>query len=315
MKNCLLILFLLICKCAFSQVNDGFDDGNFTLQPSWTGDTGSFAVNTAGVLQSNVSPAAGIAFLATGNKLSLSVRWEFYIRLDFDPSATNRLRVYLISDQADLKGQLEGYFIQIGEAGGADSYDLYRQSGTTVVKILDGPAQPRPNADELICRLQLTRDNNGVWELAADSKGGYDFEPVGTAMDATFSRTAWFGISCQFTATRADKFYFDDLKIEEWASQSPPPREAHVNDIVVNEIFADPEPSAGLPDAEFVELWNRTTETIPLKAWTYSDAISNYRFGAESINAGEHLILSESRYGEIQIVRTGNWNSTLAVIE
>ena len=291
MKNCLLILFLLICKCAFSQLNDGFNDGNFTLQPSWQGDMDAFAVNHGNELQTNRSASGSTSSLVTKNKLSKSVRWEFYVRLDFDPSASNRLRAYLISDSDSLNGPLNGYFIQIGEAGSADSYDLYRQSGTSVTKVLDGPAQARANPDQLVCRLRVTRDDNGEWELAADNTGGSDFKPAGTANDDTYTTTAWFGIACLFTATRSDKFYFDDFAIEEWKSDTPPAREAEANDIVINEILADPDPSVALPAAEFVELWNRTTEDIPLKNWTYSDASTTYRFDAETVKAGEYVIL------------------------
>ncbi|NEU09925.1 hypothetical protein GZH53_16490 [Flavihumibacter sp. R14] len=291
MKNCLLIFFSLICKCAFSQLNDDFNDGNFTHNPSWKGDISSFSVNGTGHLQSNASQAGSTTHLVTANHLAKSARWEFYIRLDFDPSSTNRIRVYLISDKDMLTGPLEGYFIQIGEPGNTDSYDLYRQSGTSVVKILDGPVQPRLNPDQVICRLQVKRDEAGNWELDADSEGGYNFKPVGLTTDNTFSQTAWFGFACQFTTTRSDKFYLDDFKIEEWESNLPPAYEARLNDIVINEIFADPDPSVGLPDAEFIELWNRTGQNISLKSWTYGDASVSYRFLAEMIKAGEHLIL------------------------
>jgi hypothetical protein len=291
MKNCLLFLLLLLCKSAFSQLNDNFNDGNITLHPSWRGEVSAFSVSSTGELQTSGSQVAGTSYLSALNGLGTSAKWEFYIRLDFDPSSTNRLRIYVISDKDSLTGPLEGYFIQIGETGSADSYDLYRQSGTSVVRIMDGPPQARANADQLISRLQITRDQNGTWELTMDTKGGHDFQPYGTASDDTFSETAWFGIVCQFTATRSDKFYFDDFKIEEWESDASPLYEAQANDIVINEVFADPDPSVGLPDAEFVELWNRTAADVHLRNWTYGDASSNYKFINETIKAGEHLIL------------------------
>ncbi len=41
------------------------------------------------------------------------------------------------------------------------------------------------------------------------------------------------------------------------------------HDILIHEILADPEPIVGLPDGEFVELWNRAPFPINLEGWSF----------------------------------------------
>ncbi|MFD2162522.1 lamin tail domain-containing protein [Paradesertivirga mongoliensis] len=66
---------------------------------------------------------------------------------------------------------------------------------------------------------------------------------------------------------------------------------AKKGDIVINEIFADPSPQIDLPSVEFIEIFNTSNQTISLQNWKYSDPASSATFPADSIKAGEHLVL------------------------
>ncbi len=62
-------------------------------------------------------------------------------------------------------------------------------------------------------------------------------------------------------------------------------------DVMITEIFADPNPPVGLPPVEFIELWNSSKHPISLKGWLYNDANSTFKFSDDSIQANEYLII------------------------
>ena len=114
------LLFLLLFPfCVSAQFIDDFSDGNFTGNPVWTGDTAKFIINADTILQSNGnSTAADTLHLVTPNTILDSTEWQFFMKLAFNPTATtNYVKVYLVSDQSDLKNPLNGYFIRMGETG------------------------------------------------------------------------------------------------------------------------------------------------------------------------------------------------------
>lgn len=65
-------------------------------------------------------------------------------------------------------------------------------------------------------------------------------------------------------------------------------------DILIHEILADPDPSAGLPAEEFVELYNRSSYPVNLKGWSLKSGNYTKTFPQVVIPPGEYLILSKS---------------------
>ncbi|TDG35070.1 hypothetical protein EZJ43_15195 [Pedobacter changchengzhani] len=220
-----LISLLLFSKIAFSQVTDHFSDGNFTQNPVWQGDVGYFIINAQKQLQSNGQQIASQNFaLSTANEYALNAHWEFFVQLNFDPTTTNFVRIYLISDQADLKGNLNGYFIQIGETGSTDGYNLYRQKGTSITKIISGAQKSRLTANVLSAKISVNRDADGKWELFTDVAGGSNFISEGTVLDKTFISSSFMGVYCKYaTASRYNQYIFDDFVVDELVADVTPP--------------------------------------------------------------------------------------------
>jgi len=63
------------------------------------------------------------------------------------------------------------------------------------------------------------------------------------------------------------------------------------NDIIINEIYADPSPSIGLPEVEYIELYNRTDTDIDLTSWTITIGTTKKEFPAAIIEANSFVIL------------------------
>ncbi len=78
-------------------------------------------------------------------------------------------------------------------------------------------------------------------------------------------------------------------------------------DIVINEFFADPNPSVGLPDAEFIELFNASQKIFDLEGWTVGDASTVSTLSSLIFMPGDYVIVcsegSEAAFqgfGEVQ---------------
>jgi len=65
-------------------------------------------------------------------------------------------------------------------------------------------------------------------------------------------------------------------------------------DIIINEFMADPTPIVGLPEAEFIELYNRSTNPIDLAGWSLSDGTFRSTFASKIIKSKEYWIVSSS---------------------
>ena len=193
----------------FSQLVDNFSDGDFSNSPAWVGDNANFEVNASDQLHLNTT-GADTSIMCTINSLINNTEWQFWVKLSFATSANNNARVYLISDQQNIAGSLNGYFVQVGESN--DSIALYKQTGTTLQRIIKGTITYTNNSTNTL-RIKVTRDNSGNWNLYSDPIGGNSFLLEGSGFDNTFTTTSWFGIFCKYTTSNATKFYYDDFYI------------------------------------------------------------------------------------------------------
>ncbi|MFQ3325509.1 MAG: hypothetical protein ACI8YC_000136, partial [Salibacteraceae bacterium] len=142
MKRNTTILLIILCFSGGlkSQFIDAFTDGNITVNPTWVGDDSLFIVNGSSELQladSNFSNST--TYLSTKSKAISNAVWEFKFRCDFPPSTSNFAEVHLVSDKADITGNNNGYYVQIGsETGTTDKVTLYKSTNGSKSAIISG---------------------------------------------------------------------------------------------------------------------------------------------------------------------------------
>ncbi len=379
-----IFILLLLPLLSNAQIVDNFSDGDFTNNPTWAGNDTSFNIE-AGELHSNGPQAASnTIYLSTANTLLNSTEWDFLIDLRFNPTSTNLVRVYLVSDLANVGLSNNAYYVEMGQTN-ADNIKLYKKVSGVPTLLFTGSSS---FANNVKVRLKITRDNTGNWNVSADAAGGNTFLPEGAAFnDNSIVTTSYFGVYCQYTtASRYNQFYFDDFyvgpivvdttkpfvnqvnivsqtqldvkfseAIEDVSAQntanyhvdnginSPSsalkdgsdPTLVHLTfatafgqgvsnhitinnvqdltgnimlsqslpfgfynpkpfDVIINELMIDPTPLVGLPDAEWIELHNRTAFPVSLNNWKLEIGTSQKILPNVSILPDSFLIITST---------------------
>ncbi|MEM7509915.1 MAG: lamin tail domain-containing protein [Bacteroidota bacterium] len=388
-RSCILLAFILLASITgFSQLTDDFSDGDFTANPVWSGDNPLFRVNESFQLQSNGQSISETIYLSTPQSLATNVEWLIDINMSFAPSGSNKARVYLVSNQADLSGPLNGYFIEIGESGSSDGINLYRQDGLDEEELIDGSEVIAGGG--LDATVRVSRDGEGNWEIQARENGATSFVSQGTATDNSYTQTTFFGVFVRHTASRRDDFTFDNVAVNALITDATPPEPQEVivesgntlsirfseplqassaesatnytinngigtpasaslnvantsevqlqlasplqsgtnyeisidnvrdlagnamstsvvlpfsffqpdvaefKDLIISELLPDPNPSVGLPEGEFVELFNRSEKTLDLNEYTLSNGTTVAELPTYILGPGEYIILSST---------------------
>ncbi|MEM9918503.1 MAG: lamin tail domain-containing protein [Bacteroidota bacterium] len=260
-RTTLIFACLFLPLLAFGQLQDDFSDGNFDASPSWQGDIADFIVNSTQELQLDAA-SAGSSVLHTAVNFPDSAVWEFYIRMAFAPSSSNRLRVYLQTDQVPMNTG-NAYFIEIGEQGSDDAIRFFRQDAGTATEI--GQASSGAvGSDPVNIRLQINRNSQSEWIFSIDYNGGNNLQEDLRVTDDTYLGTnGFFGFECFYTSSRTNRFFFDDISVEALVSDTTPP--------VLTEVDATSSQSISVL---FDETVDPSSATIPAN-YTIDQGIGN----------------------------------------
>ncbi|MDD3038450.1 lamin tail domain-containing protein [Bacteroides sp.] len=187
------------------------DDGDSTTQLSWSGETDKFTITSKeGIRLDDPQEAAGTAYLAFPSSSVRNTRWEFGVKLTFNPSANNYARFYLTSSTETLSNVLNGYYIQIG--GAKDNVALYRQNEDKSILLASGRELMKGNNSPKLY-IKVECDNNGYWTFWTRLESENEYTKEKQIKDTSIQNSEYCGIYCVYTKSRCDGFTFHHIQI------------------------------------------------------------------------------------------------------
>ena len=155
------MILLYSCSLPADEEEPAVANGDDTATASlpWEGNIDRFSINSKeGIRLNDTQARAGTAYATFPSATLTDTRWEFGVRLSFNPSANNFARFYLAASSPVLSGHLNGYYIQIG--GPKDNVALYRQNDSKSVLLASGRELMKGiNAPRLYVKVEC--DANG----------------------------------------------------------------------------------------------------------------------------------------------------------
>ncbi len=223
----LLLLFLSIIVLN-AQFFDDFSDGDFLSEPQWFGDIQNFVVNDKYQLQLDAAEAGNSKLYVKYNTID-SMTWNLYLNMDFNPSNSNKLKIYLMVDSPDLDNT-SGYFIKIGENGNDDNLKFYSIGNGNETLLGEGELGLFSKA--FAAYLKITRQSSGIWTISIKKENNFYKEDFQVFDDKFHFDSAYFMLDMDYSKTRVDKFVFDDIDIRsfEYDNKAPVLNEAKLLD-------------------------------------------------------------------------------------
>ena len=289
-KIFLFVAILFSYSLLSAQFSDDFSDGDFTQNPTWSGDVNEFKISSSNQLQLNGS-GSDTSVLVVSNASIVNTEWSFFIKQSFNSSSNNHTRIYLASDQQDLKGSLNGYYVQFGSTD--DDIVLYRQDGSTSTALIGSTSGMTGNSTNPYT-LKITRDLNGLWELYADPNQGSNYQLIDSVTDQTYSTTSFFGVWCKYTSSNATKVYFDDFLVQSIQVDTFPPQLQSVKIISPTQLdvyFSESLDSASASDAQNYQLNNGLGKPQSSQLDAAQSSLVHLSFG-QAMNLGTSYTLS-----------------------
>ncbi len=234
------------------------DDGLWTLFAD-PGNTGNFQI-LGSVNDVAISTANAFGFRIVQSTAASVVNNHWFDKIKVGPIPIDETSPQLVSAQAISATEVEIYFDESVDQISAEAIENYSIDGS-----IGNP-------------IQATRDN-------------LNFQKVNIQLGGTLTNGQNYTLTIQGV---------QDLSGNAMGAQSLnimyfTPSQASFRELVFNELLADPTPVAGMPDAEFIELFNTTTDKFfDISGWVLVNSTTARTLGTAIIPPGGFVLLSSS---------------------
>ena len=145
--------------------------------------------------------------------------------------------------------------------------------------------------------------NEPLNQLVAENVNNYDLQPFNSASVAVLDvvNPKLVHLTTALPMLNGNTytlftFNMEDLAGNDSLSQSTMftyiiPEIPAPGDVIINEFFPDPSPTVGLPELEFVEIYNRSNKYLNIFKWRIGDASGDGTIGSSILAPGEYRIL------------------------
>lgn len=207
---------VLSCMC---QLTDSFDDKSLGIQ--WIGDRDQYYINDDMMLQLQAT-GAGSASLYSSITLSEDMEWNMDIDLRFDPSSRNQLLIYLYRTALDDPSD-DALYLLLGSNGNDDALELHQRTSGEDLLLASGSAGLLSQSP--LASISVVIDSDGICSISLNGPTiGCVLEDILVPVQIPLTESSvYFGITCRYTATRSDKFLFDNIYVGLYVPDMEPP--------------------------------------------------------------------------------------------
>jgi hypothetical protein len=292
-----------------AQFSDNFESGSLAdwLQHPdnrWAASTVMPLSGNASLKHSyqNTAAATDIIYRPLENVVPLesNCTWRFMLRHAYNPSGSNKWGIMLMANAPATEwrsgGSFQGYVIGVnmGSSTG-DTLTLYAVRNNTYSIIRKTNINWRNNVGTNgVGAVEVMRTNEGQWTIRAATDNNFDLlipvaQPV---LHSTYTDANYFGLMFTYTVTASQLLWLDEVSLE--IEAVAPLRELEYGDVIFSEIMAKADPSVGLPEVQYMELYNRSGRNLNLDGWkiNYNNTAGN--IGTVVMPDSSYLILCMS---------------------
>jgi len=225
-------------------------------------------------------------------KLDTVAEWSFEFTMKNTISSSNMVRVYLAASDTTMENGLN---VAIGSGDkNICLANCVRGTNKILIRGEEDLLADYPQTVNVVVRRSMNIDGSFHYVMATNTA-------TATVMDECeiaakdHPKEKYIGIYTKYTSGRkTGTYYMSDIEMYGRLE-----KEETIVDvdgfyrgcIVINEVMANPNGELGLPDQEYIELYNTTEENIDIMNWTIENEKTKGKIGDYILKAGEYVTI------------------------